>query len=90
MAEASRWLDRDHAASHICVRPDDLRRMVKDGRIPPPSYHLGVRRPRWDRYALDAAMTGSLVSAGSTNADLAIEALRNDLLRRPRRQKAAC
>ncbi len=64
--------------------------MVKTGRIPEPSYHLGPRRPRWDRFALDAAMTGSLASIGSTNADLAIEALCNDLIRRPRRQKAAC
>ena len=87
MNEPPRWLDRDHAAQHLCIRPDELRRIVKAGRIPAPSYHLGPRKPRWDRLAIDAAMTGTLAPVASTDIDVAVEAICNDILRRPDRKK---
>ena len=66
MAE-SRWLDATAAAAYISVRVDSLRRLVKQGRIPEPSYTLGTRSPRWDREALDAVFDGG---ADSTNVDM--------------------
>jgi hypothetical protein len=54
-----RWLNPDEAARYLCVRPSDLRRLVKGGKIPPASYNLGPRLPRYDRLALDAAMRGT-------------------------------
>ena len=86
MDEPARWLDRDRTANHICVRVYQLRRLVKSGKIPTPSYHLGPRLPRWDRLALDAAMGGSVAPTGSTNMALAVEALCNDIRSRPRRR----
>jgi hypothetical protein len=48
-----RWLDPDTAAAYIRVRVERLRPMVKAGKLPAPSYHLGPNQPRYDRLALD-------------------------------------
>ncbi len=48
-----RWLDRHELASYICVRVDQIPRMLKAGQLPVPSYHFGPRCPRWDREAVD-------------------------------------
>ena len=40
-----RWLDTVAAAEYISVRPDALIRLVKAGRVPPPTYPLGPRNP---------------------------------------------
>jgi hypothetical protein len=50
----SRWLDRDAVARHISVRVDHIPRLVRAGKLPAPSMHLGARSPRWDRDSLDA------------------------------------
>jgi hypothetical protein len=50
----ARWLDRKATANYICAHVDSLRRLVKSGKLPEPSYELGKRSPRWDRLALDA------------------------------------
>ena len=71
-----RWLDIDGAAAYLHVRPDELRRLVRQGRIPEPSRQLGPRRPRWDRIALDAVMEGKAASAAANSADAAVEAMR--------------
>jgi hypothetical protein len=63
-----RWLDPEAAARYFSVRPDALPRLVRDGRIPAPSYWLGERSPRWDRLALDAAFDGGTASTDSANA----------------------
>lgn len=49
-----RWLDRDAVATYLRVRVDRVARLVKAGKVPQPSYHLGPRSPRWDRLQLDA------------------------------------
>lgn len=54
----SRWLDAAEAASHVGLRDLEFLRRVKAGKLPGPSYQLGPRTPRWDRAALDGAMTG--------------------------------
>lgn len=67
----SRWLDPEAAAKYICVRPDALPRLVRQGRIPKPDYQLGPRSPRWDRFALDAAFDGGTASTDPRTASLA-------------------
>jgi predicted DNA-binding transcriptional regulator AlpA len=54
---APRWLDMHAAAEYIGLAPDTFRRRVKAGTLPKPSAALGPRLLRWDRAALDAAMT---------------------------------
>lgn len=81
-----RWLDRDAAAAHLHVRPDDLRRLVKNGKIPSPTYHLGPRQPRWDRLALDSAMTGGVAGPASASTEEAVNALVTEIAREGRRR----
>ncbi len=54
-----RWLDVDGASKRMCMRADAFMRAVKRGKLPPPSYAIGERSPRWDRDALDAKMEGA-------------------------------
>ena len=81
----ARWLDRDALAAHISVRPDAIARLQKAGKLPPPSYHLGERRPRWDRDAVDAALSGGVAS---TDHGTAIHALAAQIARRSSRSQA--
>jgi hypothetical protein len=53
-----RWLNPDNAAAYIGVRVERLRPLVKAGKLPPPSYHLGPNQPRFDRLALDRVFGG--------------------------------
>lgn len=71
MADAPRWLDRDATALYISVRVDELPRLVKRGKIPPPNTKLGPRCPRWDREALDAWFAGGAASRPKGAAHLA-------------------
>jgi hypothetical protein len=57
--EKTRWLDRAGAAAYLSMQVDHLKRHVKSGKLPAPSFHLGPKSPRWDREALDAAIQGS-------------------------------
>ncbi len=76
-----RWLDREAAAAYICVRVDELARLERHGKLPPASYHLGPRTPRWDRLALDAVFAGPIASTASTDIDTAVAALVEDIHR---------
>lgn len=71
LADLPRWLDAIETARYICVRPDSLARLVRQGRIPQPNRQLGDRSPRWDRLALDAAFDGGTESTNLTTAVLA-------------------
>ena len=83
-----RWLDADAAAAYICVRVDRLGRLVADGKIPAPSYHLGPRQPRWDRQALDAQFDPAAGSDDVLKAEQdAVQAIRDRA--RENRQKNA-
>ncbi len=82
-AALPRWLDRDGLAAHISVRPDAIHRLLKAGRLPAPSYHLGPRQPRWDRDKVDAALSGGVAS---TDARTAINALAAQIAARKPRQ----
>ncbi len=56
--EGKRWLKDRDAATYVGVRVDQLRRYVSTGKLPAPSYHLGLKSPRWDRLALDRILDG--------------------------------
>lgn len=51
-----RWLDPETTAAYLGVWVEALPRLVGQGKIPRPSYHLGYRTPRWDREELDRAL----------------------------------
>ncbi len=59
MTVETRWLDRAGVAAYLSVRVDALPRLARRGKLPAPSYHLGARSPRWDRLALDSALSGT-------------------------------
>ncbi len=71
-----RWLDRSALAAHLCVSPFSITRLVREGRIPAPSYHLGPKLPRWDRQAVDATLEAGLVS---TDPNQAVHALAQEI-----------
>ena len=71
-----RWLNTEAAAEYISVRPDALMRLVKAGRVPPPTYPLGSRNPRWDRLALDSRFEGG---AASTDIEQAADAIAQEI-----------
>ena len=71
MPDAPRWLDREACAAYVSVRVDELPRLVRRGKLPAPSYHLGPRCPRWDRLALDARFSGGAASKPKGAAHLA-------------------
>lgn len=85
-----RWLDREAAAEYISVRVDEMSRLERRGKLPPASYHLGPKTPRWDRLLLDAAFEGGVAS---TNPRQAVNALVQEILATPgraRRSQDAC
>lgn len=67
----TRWLSLSHAAEHLDLSIDSLRRLVRQGKLPAPDRSLGARMPRWDREALDKAMQEK--PASLRNPDHALE-----------------
>lgn len=51
-----RWLDRQGLADYLSVKYHSIARLQREGKIPQPTYHLGPRLPRWDRYQVDEKM----------------------------------
>lgn len=75
-----RWLDREAVAAHVSVRVDYVSRLVKAGKLPRPSYHLGPNSPRWDREAVDACFEGGARS-GPRGVDQIVQEAVEDILR---------
>lgn len=80
-----RWLDPEAAAAYISVRVDELPRLRRAGKLPAPSYHLGPRKPRYDRLQLDA-MFGDAAAFDGRAEEAAIV---DSILARANRAKAA-
>lgn len=78
----ARWLTADEAAGYLRLSVDGFRRKVRAGTIPRPSTRLGASSPRWDRDALDAAMSGGIAS---TDPREAVQALAEAIAATPRR-----
>lgn len=86
MADAPDWMNRDALAAHLCIRVDAISRLMRAGRLPEPSYHLGPRQPRWHRAKVDAAMSGGVAS---TDPDTVFHAIAAKIAaRRPSRSQA--
>jgi predicted DNA-binding transcriptional regulator AlpA len=80
----TRWLSLPHAAEHLDISVDSLRRLVRQGKLPQPDRSLGTRLPRWDKEALDKAMhTDNASNASET--DRALEIWLEKQKQRPRR-----
>jgi excisionase family DNA binding protein len=58
MDDGKRWLTPTELAEYLSVSKPGLSDLVKSAKLPPPSYQLGPRSPRWDRLAIDAHMAG--------------------------------
>jgi hypothetical protein len=54
-----RWLNPSDCAAYIGARVDQLPRLLREGKLPKPSLHLGPRRPRYDREAIDTMFAGT-------------------------------
>lgn len=61
----ARWLTPDDCAAYIGVRVHQLPKLVKAGKVPEPSRHLGPRSPRWDRDELDRLFGTAARSSGN-------------------------
>ena len=84
----TRWLSLPHAAEHLDISTDQLRRFVREGKLPPPDRSLGARMPRWDREALDEAMQSEPARPNLNDPDQALERWLNEQ-RRNRTRHAA-
>ena len=73
-----RWLDREALARHISVRVDEVAKLLRAGKLPAPSYHLGPKSPRWDRLAVDALFTGGAVP---TDPNVAVQGVVQEILK---------
>ncbi len=78
--EAARWLDREALAAYISVRVDEVRKLLRAGRLPTPSHHLGPKSPRWDRAAVDACFEGR-ATPPTESAEEAVQVLVEKLRR---------
>jgi len=87
-ADMPRWLNPDSAAAYIGVRVERLRPLVKAGKLPPPSYHLGPNQPRFDRLALDRVFEGGKAGNG-TDVDAAVQGLVEGMMAKARDRKRA-
>jgi predicted DNA-binding transcriptional regulator AlpA len=65
-----RWLDARDAADYLDLERVVFLRLVKGGKLPVPSCHLGNRLPRWYSADLDHAMAPK-ASASSAKEILA-------------------
>jgi predicted DNA-binding transcriptional regulator AlpA len=57
-AAVERWLDADHVARRLCVSKTTVWNWTREGRLPAPTY-ITPRNPRWDVFAVDAAIAGT-------------------------------
>ncbi len=80
-----RWLNPEDAAAYIGERVDRLPRLRKAGKLPEPSTHLGPRKPRYDRVALDALFLGKAEANDRADEIAIVNSIVNLC---PRRKKA--
>lgn len=55
---------------------DHLPRLLRGGKLPEPSYHLGPRSPRWWSAAIDEAFGGAVAPRAPKGAEGLAEAIR--------------
>jgi hypothetical protein len=55
------WRDARRSAEHLDISEARFLALVRAGKFPPASYHMGERSPRWNTDALDSAMDRTTV-----------------------------
>ena len=83
--ELKRWLPPEDVAERIGVRFDEIPRLRRAGKLPEPSFHLGPRKPRYDRIEIDALFA----RAKDSDEQAGDAAIVQSIIDRARRQKAA-
>jgi hypothetical protein len=68
-----RWLTPEQTAQRLGTQVHKLPTLVKKGKLPSPSYHLGPRSPRYDLTTLDSLMTQGHHNPRASLATLADE-----------------
>lgn len=64
MSDPARWLDRDGLKAYVGgLDNEKIRRMVRAGKLPAPSYRMGPKSPLWWSADIDAALAGRVASA---------------------------
>jgi predicted DNA-binding transcriptional regulator AlpA len=76
-AAVERWLDADHVARRLCVSKTTVWNWTREGRLPAPTY-ITPRNPRWDVFAVDAAIAGQPAAGAHSVAPPATPALPDD------------
>jgi hypothetical protein len=70
-ASDARWLDRAALAAFVSgLDNEKIRRMTRAGKLPPASYHIGPRSPRWWSPDVDAMLRST---AGSPDPDRLVQ-----------------
>lgn len=55
------WRDARRSSEHLDISEARFLALVRSGKFPAPSYHMGERSPRWSTEALDRAMDQTTV-----------------------------
>ena len=77
-----RWLDPEDTARYISAQRREVTRLVREGKLPAPSLHLGPRQPRWDRTKIDALFDPGQAQSSEAVLDAAVQAIRAQNARR--------
>lgn len=85
-----RWLSPEVCAAYISERIDHLPRLVREGKLPQPSDHLGPRRLRYDREAIDALFSDARATDVRREQAAIVERIITEarIKRKDRQQKA--
>lgn len=65
------WRDARRSAEHLDISEARFLALVKSGRVPAPSYHLGERSARWSLETLDRLMGPKPAAADVTRSAVA-------------------
>ncbi len=79
-------MDRDALAVYISVRVDEVLKLLRAGKLPTPSCHLGPKSPRWDRLAVDACFEERSLS-DKQGHDAVVQAAVDAILAEPSRRR---
>jgi hypothetical protein len=70
-------LRRTISPAYLFFQVNELPRLVRVGRLPTPSHHLGPKSPRWDWLALDALFAGGVAS---TDPETVVQGIVQEIL----------
>jgi hypothetical protein len=84
----TRWLSPKALGRYLGRDPKTLPELVRVGKLPRPTYHLGPKSPRYDRVAVDSMLIGRSEEADAEEiASRAIRQMRAEYESRPTRTR---